>query len=191
MLKITCFEKYFKHIRALFESSLKICQQSVGLRADRLKLRLLSNFTFFKGIASLALIVILIYIYYPVKSFLIDGILVPFVPVEIMFVDQSTLWGYLVANGITMVCGIYAVSGTEYMGLTFVYLIANYSLPVEILEIDINELDELWNDLTTSTLAHRHLFLRNICRKYNDMRQYIYIFVVRVLTNECNINALS
>lgn len=110
--------------------------------------------------------------FYPVKSFLIDGELVPFVPTEIMFVDQSTLLGYFIAGGMMVIMGLYAISGTEYMGLAFVYLILNYSPRVDLLEIDIDELNELWDDTSTSTLAYRHLFLRNICRKYIDMREY-------------------
>ncbi|XP_037040286.1 odorant receptor 67d-like [Bradysia coprophila] len=173
VLKIWCFEKYHKNIRALFVSSLKICQQNTGSRADRLNHRSNSNFTFLKFIASVAVFIAILYMFYPVKSFLIDGELVPFVPIEIMLVDQSVLWGYIVVSCIMITLGVYAILGTEYMGLAFVFLIINYSPRVDLLEIDIEELNDLWSDTSTSTLAHRHLFLRNICRKCIDIREYI------------------
>lgn len=162
----------FQEHRSSNSPTLKICQQSTGRRGIRLESRLLANFTFYKFIASMAIIITIIYMFYPVKSFLIDGELVPFVPIEIMFVDQSTLLGYFIAGVMMVIMGLYAISGTEYMGLTFVYLILNYSPRVDILKIDIDELNELWDDTSTSTLAYRHLFLRNICRKYIDMREY-------------------
>lgn len=172
-MKIACFYKYFKNIAALFESTLKICQQNTGRRGDVLKSRILSNFDFYKFLASLAIIIIVLYTFYPVHSFIVNGELVPFVPIEIMFLDQSTLSGYLTASIIMVTLGIYCVSGTEYMGLIFDYLVTNYSCLVDILEVDIKELDEMWTETSTSTLAHRHLFLRNMCRKYIDMRKYI------------------
>lgn len=171
-MKIWCFEKYYKNMAGLFNSTLKICHQSTGLRGIRIERRLLENFTFYKFIASLAIVITIVYMFYPVKSFLIDGELVPFVPIEIMFIDQSTLLGYFIAGIMMVVMGLYAVFGTEFMGLTFVYLIANYSPQADILEIDIDELNELWDDTSTSTLAYRHMFLRNICRKCIDMREY-------------------
>lgn len=172
VLKIWCFEKYHKNIRALFESTLKICQQNIGSRGERLTSRVRFNFTFLKFIASLAIFLVIIYLFYPVKSFLIDGELVPFVPIEVMFIDQSTMWGYCAVSCAMMTVGVYAIFGTEYMVLAFVMMIINYSLRVEMLLMDIEELNDLWRDTSTSTLAERHLFLRNICRKSIDMREY-------------------
>lgn len=155
---------------ALFKSTLKICQQNRGRRGEKLKNRVDANFTLLKAISSLGILCTAMYTYYPVKSYFIDGILVPFVPLEIMFVDQSTTSGYLIASGIMVTTGMYAVFGTLYMGLAFVYLIVSYTPRVDLLDIDFYDLDELWSN-TSSTLASRHLFLRNICRKYIDMRR--------------------
>lgn len=157
---------------ALFKSTLKICQESTGPRGDRVRRRVESNFMLLKFIASLSIFIVITYIFYPVKSFLIDGLLVPFVPLEMMFVDQSTILGYCIASCIMATAGIYAILGTEYLGQVFVFLIINYSPRVDILEVDIDELNELWSDTSTSTLAYRHLFLRNICRKCIDIREY-------------------
>lgn len=109
--------------------------------------------------------------YYPVKSYFIDGKLVPFVPLEFMFIDQSTKLGFFIASGIMTVLGIYAIVGTEYMALSFVFVIMNYGPRVDILEENFNELDKLWRHTSSSTVSYRHVYLRNICRKYVDMRE--------------------
>lgn len=114
------------------------------------------------------------YMYYPLKSYVIDGELVSFEPFEIMFIDQSTMSGYVVANSIMVLAGISSVLGTGYMTLNFVALIMNYGIRVDILKANFNELDEMWseNKSMASSVAYRHLFLRNICRKTIDMRLY-------------------
>lgn len=119
----------------------------------------------------MALIIIPLYMFYPVKSFVIDGKLVPLVPIEFMFLDQSTKLGFFIASSILTITGMYSIFGTEYILLTFVVVVMNYAPRVDILEENFHELDELWRNTSTSTLAYRHLFLKNICRKYIDMRE--------------------
>lgn len=168
-MKVRCFEKYFKNINALLNSTVKLCKQNS--HRDKFRNRITENFRFYKFIASLAIIVTTLYVYYPLKSYFIDGERVPFLPIEIMFIDQSTLWGFYAASGIFITLGMYAIFGTEYMALSFVFVIMNYAPRVDILEEDFKELDVLWSNPSKSTLAYRHLFLKNICRKYVDMRE--------------------
>lgn len=170
-MKINCFEKYFKNITALFNSTLKICQLHGNARREKFNNLLIANYKFHKFLACIALIIIPLYMFYPVKSFVIDGKLVPFVPIEFMFVDQSAKLGFFIASAVMMTGGLYATFGTEYIVLAFVVVVMNYAVRVDILEENFHELDELWRDTSTSTLTYRHLFLRNICRKYIDMRE--------------------
>ncbi|XP_037039731.1 odorant receptor 67d-like [Bradysia coprophila] len=173
LVKIWCHGKYHINVHAIHESSLKICQRNTGSRGDRLNQRVQNNFHFLKCVTLSAIVLIIIYLFYPVKSFLIDGKLVPLVPVEFMFIDQSTLSGYIIASCIMTTAGIYGTILTTYMGLTFVLIIINYSLRVDLLEIDIEELNDMWSDTSKSTAAYRRLFLRNIIRKCIDMREYV------------------
>ncbi len=111
------------------------------------------------------------YLYFPIKSFIIDHQLVSFVPIEIMFIDQSTVAGYLLANGIFFLFGTFGISVVSYVGLSFGIAIMNYAPRVDILEIDFNELDELWSDTSTSTYAYRYMALKNIYVKFIDLKK--------------------
>lgn len=82
--------KYVKNLTALFNSTLKICQQTTGPLAVKLINRLQEFFYFYKSIVCMGSGIIAVYLYYPLKSYVVDGVRVPFVPLEIMFVDQST-----------------------------------------------------------------------------------------------------
>lgn len=154
------------------KSTLKICKDNTGLRAEKIKERVQNNFLFYKLLAVLAAVVGWIYIYYPIYSFLFNGKLVPFIPVEFMFVDHSSNLGFLIASFIQAILSAYALSGDLCMGYLLVYTVMDYRIRVDVTEIDFKEFDDLWNDRSTSTLLYRHMYLRNICRKYIDMRQY-------------------
>lgn len=119
----------------------------------------------------MAIIIIALYTFYPVKSYLIDKELVPLLPLDFIILDHSTLFGFHLANLFMAIMGIYGIVITEYLGLIFVILIKNYALRVDIVEVDFNELDELWRNKSTSTLAFRRIFLRNICHKFVDMKK--------------------
>lgn len=119
------------------------------------------------------------FIYYPVKSYIVDGKLVPLLPTEFMFLDQSNELDFLFANFIQVILCTYGSFGILYVGVGFIVLIKNLAPRVDIVEIDFNELDELWSDTSTSTLAYRHMFLRNICLKYVDIREYTSQFLTQ------------
>lgn len=112
---------------------------------------------------------IVIFLAYPVKAFIIDHEHVALLPIEIMFVDQSTLTGFLIANGIVSVLGLCANFATVYAILIIVATVLNYSLLVDLFEEDMKSLDAMWNGTSDTSVMYRHLFLRNICRKQQDM----------------------
>jgi len=109
--------------------------------------------------------------YYPIYSYLFDGKLVPFVSMEFMFVDQSTKLGFLIASMIEAVLGTIGIGVDVYMLFGMVFVIMNYRIRVDIIEIDFNELDDLWSDTSTTTSFYRRMYLRNICWKFIDMRR--------------------
>lgn len=123
----------------------------------------------------LASLATLIYLFYPIKAFIVDRELTPLLPIEIMFIDQSTLSGFLIANILMIVMGLYAVDGSLYVALHLSNTILNYAMQVDMIEMDIDELNELWNDRTCSSISKRHKFLRNICMKCQDKHKYAYL----------------
>lgn len=116
------------------------------------------------------------YMFNPVKSVIYrdKGEMVSLLPFEISFTDQSTLSGYLTANACMSVMGVYAVFIALFVVLHFITIILNYSMLVDIIEVDIKQLDELWRDKRKTTVVERHLFLRNICLKCQDKDKYAF-----------------
>ncbi len=132
--------------------------------------RLNANHSFYIVICIATFIVAVLFFYFPIKSFIFDHQLVPFLPVEIIFVDQSTVRGFLFANMIFLIFGVVGISAVTYVALSFVIAIMSYAPRVDILEIDFNDLDELWSNTSTSTCAYRHEALNNICQKFLDLK---------------------
>lgn len=116
------------------------------------------------------------YLYHPVSTYIMEKTLVPFLPIQLMFIDQSTNLGFFLASIIFVTLGVYGICVTAYVGLSFDILIMNYAPQVDMVEIDFNELDEMWSDISTNSLSNRHMFLKNVCRKYIDIRKYEVIW---------------
>ncbi len=180
-LLIFGFQKRFLALRALFNSTVRICKinSDSNLRC-RIRDRLLSNYKFFKLTAFVSTLSLLIFLAHPIKAFLIDHELISLLPMEVMFVDQSTLSGFITANVIMSVLGVFASFATAYTILVIVATVLNYSVFVDIFEEDIKSLDAMWSGTLDTSVVYRHLFIRNICRKQQDMDAYDEVFKVEI-----------
>lgn len=130
----------------------------------------------YKLIFYLGLLSAVIYIFYPIKAFIDNRELVPLLPIEILFIDQSIIPGFLIANIFMIVMGLYAVLVTLYVGFHLLAANLNYAMQVDLIGMDINELDKLWSLKSTTSTTERHMFLRNICQKCQDRDKYIQHF---------------
>lgn len=173
VFKFWTFLKGFKRAAALFNSTRNICgTNATGCRAKKIKNRLQEIFKFCKWTAFFVNICILIFVAYPAKAFLVDGQYISLLPIKIMFIDQSTLSGFLTANVIMSIMGLMANIGTAYSILLIVNVISNYAIMVDGVEDDFKCLDEMWSGTSDTSVKYRHLFLRNICQKKQDMEKY-------------------
>lgn len=155
-------------IAAIHNFSYKICRQANKQLAEKIQNLQLRNLKLYKASSIVVIVSALIYVYHPMESFIMKRELVPLLPIDIIFIDQSTTSGFVIANVFMVLMGLYAVVGTIYMILHLFAAIFNYEIQVEIIEGDIRQLDAFWRDLKTSTRAERHLILRNICQKCQD-----------------------
>lgn len=96
------------------------------------------------------------------------------IPMEILFCDQSTWSGYLVANSIQAVTAFTASICTVIYGLTFITIVGSYGLGAELLAEDFEDLDKMWTGEIEASVAYRHAFLRNICQKRQDMNRFVF-----------------
>lgn len=109
---------------------------------------------------------------FPVKAYLFDKEFVALIPMEIPFCDQSTLSGFLIANVMQGCYGFWACICTVIYGTCFITVIGSYTMGAELLAEDFRDLDEMWTGKIQVSVAYRHAFLRNICRKRQDMNWY-------------------
>lgn len=101
----------------------------------------------------------------PFKLYFFDNELMALLPLEIIFIDQSTQIGFVAANFVMVILGGFAVLGTILYGASFICIVYVYALQIKLLKEDIRDLDSMWRDSSVVPLAYRHYFLRNICVK--------------------------
>lgn len=178
LLKVLCFIGSVEQLTAVLKFSFKLCRQTVGKRAETLENKQRFILRMSKWITFFAFLSAWLYIFYPIKAFIEHGELVPLLPIEIMFTDQSITSGFLIANSLMVIMGLYAVSGSLYMGLHFVAAILNYSMQIDLIEFDVKELDELWSNKTKRSPSDRHRLLRKICQKCQDKDKYVYDIIL-------------
>lgn len=107
----------------------------------------------------------------PFKSYFVDGVLMTLLPVEIMFVNQSTYVGYAIGSGYIGLTGCYAVLGTILYGASFILAVLLYSLHINLIEEDFKDLDDMWMEGSVVPLVHRRYYLTNICKKRQDIQK--------------------
>lgn len=72
------------------------------------------------------------------------------------------------------VMGMYAASGTIFYGALFIYCILMYALKVDLIGNDFKDLDEMWADEASVPLHFKHAYLKNICKKRQDLKKYVF-----------------
>lgn len=107
----------------------------------------------------------------PFKSYFVDNELISLLPLEIVFVNQSTYSGFAIANTVMTSMGVFAALGTVLYGALFVYAILMYALLVDLIGQDFKDLDDMWAEGSTVPLAHKQSFLKNICKKKQDTKK--------------------
>ncbi len=158
----------YKRMTALHRFTFKIARQASRVVAEKLTKSERENLKLYKFIFFLIVKSLSIFFYYPIKSYIVSREWRSLLPIEIIFVDQSELSGFLIANLIMSMLGWYLVFVSLFGSLHFYNIISNYAIQVDLIEADVMQLDAFWSDTSTTSLSERHLFLRNICQKCQD-----------------------
>lgn len=107
----------------------------------------------------------------PIKTFVVDHELIPVIPVDIVFCDVTKISGFIATSLVQGFMAFYAAVATIMFGATFILCIANYNIQVDLLAEDFKDLDKMWNGTIVVSVAYRHEYLKNICRKRQDMNE--------------------
>jgi len=105
----------------------------------------------------------------PFAYYVMRGEIIPLLPVEIIFLDQSKTNDFVIASITHLMMGSYAGAATVVFGSGVILIIFNYTFQVDIIAEDFIELDEMWKN--NIPLETKRSFLRNICRKRQDMNR--------------------
>ncbi|XP_037049690.1 odorant receptor 67d-like [Bradysia coprophila] len=171
-LRVRCFIKFNKNITALHNFSFKITRQA-GSLAEQIEKQQRQNLKLYKLICMIEVSSLLVFSYNPLKSYILRGEYLSLLPIEMIFIDQTQLSGFLIANAIMSVMGVVLVWSSMFIAMNFVASISNYSIQVDLIESDIKQLDALWENKKATNLSERYSFLRNICQKCQDKDNFI------------------
>lgn len=157
---------------SLFYFSRKLCRENVisSRRTSILNRGLLRTLAFMRRFLVVVVLCVVIYFVVPVKEALLDNVWPLFIPLE-MIIDISTTSGYIIANGIQSILGVYADLQTILYGTTFACCICIHSFIVDLIEEDFKDLDEMHSGGSNVPLAYRRAFLKNILLKQQDINK--------------------
>lgn len=144
----------------------------VGSRADVIRYHLRKTYNFFKLYALGVALSCILFVVSPIKEYFVDNELTLLMPLDVVFIDESTIKGFLIANLILATLGLLAADGVAFYGCGFVYCMGNYSMQIDIIGEDFKDLDEMWTDETAVPIAYKRAYLKNICMKCQDMEEY-------------------
>lgn len=180
------FIVYWKVMMALIYNIRSVCRRTAesSSRANILKTELRKTLKLMKIFAFGFLSTVSLYVMIPAKTFIVDNEWMALIPMEILFCDQSTLVGFLVANVVQAELGLHGTIASISYELIFIIIISNYSIFVNLLAEDFKDLDKMWTDEIKVTVAYRHAFLLNICKKRQDMNRYDFT-IIRSTFNLC------
>lgn len=143
-------------------------RQSKLLVSSTLKLfAFLTSYTIITGVC------LGIYFAVPIKTYFVDNELVALMPVEILFCDPSTTLGFTFKTFVQILMGVHLVLISYASTVPLFTYILTYDVEVNILGENFNELDEMWTNHRNVSLAYRHAFLFNMCKKRQDMNKFV------------------
>ncbi|XP_037039490.1 odorant receptor 67d-like [Bradysia coprophila] len=167
------FMKHYKALAALRNFSFEITRKAGRHMTEKLDNQQLTIVKLCKLLLFEAVLVEVAFSYYPMSQLVHNRRLVPLLPIEVIFLDQTKLSDFLIANAITTVAGLWCLFTYLSIFCSFLMAIFNCSTQVDLIEDDFRQLDALWSHMKTTTLVQRQMFLRNICQKCQDRDNFI------------------
>lgn len=162
-------------ILSLFFAIRKICRQTeCGKHADILRADLSDMYRTLKMFTVGIFLGGALYCGGPLKSYLVDGKFILIAPLEVLFINQNTPTGFAIANVVVSIIAGFGALGTILYGGLIIFGILMYSSQINLIGQDFKELDEMWAEDSSVSLAYKQSFLKNICIKRQDIQKYIF-----------------
>lgn len=170
--KLVGYVKKREQMFSLFFCIRKICRQTECYsQAEIIKTDLRKTFLYLKMFVFVVVSSVPLLVACSMKMYFVDNELRSLLPLEIVFINQSTVLGFVTANLVMTVMGSFAAFISLLYGVTFLYAIRMYSLQVILIGQDFKDLDDMWAKGSRVPLICKHTFLRNICKKHQDVKK--------------------
>lgn len=139
-----------------------------GPKAQVLKTHIDETFIKVKIFLLIQTLALLIFVCYPIYGFIVNNELIPLMPMQFPFIDQTTKTGFLLSTLIMIKMGVWAYAGSVGFDLFLARIIYNYSALVKLLRQDLVEYTEMCNNTSEYSVHYRNAFFRNFLIKCQD-----------------------
>lgn len=166
---------YSKEMVGLLYGLRTLCRRTTeGSRQSELLVTSIQRFfKLLKTYTTVTFCCLVVYLMSPVKMHFVDKKLVALMPLDVLFCDQSTTFGYVMTTFVQVTMGLHLLLISFATTLPLFTYILTYDVQVYILGENFKELDEMWTGKRNVSLAYRHAFLLNMCKKRQDMNKFV------------------
>ncbi|XP_037036894.1 uncharacterized protein LOC119074711 [Bradysia coprophila] len=144
-----------------------------GRRSDDLVKEMNDAFNTVKIFIVVSVLCFAVFVLYPIHAYVTEGQLVPIMRIEFPFVDQTVIKGYLIGQSFMLLFGFLGVLGSVAFDVAVVTLLMEFKSLVTLLVHDLDDYEEFSKEVETYSTQYKDSFLKNICRKYNDIHRYL------------------
>nr|QGW45440.1 odorant receptor 67 [Bradysia odoriphaga] len=176
-LKFTLIVRHVKQLTPMHDFFEKILiSHTTGSRSDDLVKEMNNAYNTVKFFVVVSVPCFAVFVLYPVQAFVTEGRLIPIMRIEFPFVDQTDMKGYLIGLAYVSLIGFLAVLGNVAFDVTVLTFLLEFKSLVTLLEHDLHEYYEFSKEKETYSTQYRDSFLKNICKKYNDIHRFLLCF---------------
>lgn len=143
-----------------------------GRQADLVLESLQKAYKSIVGVNIGLLLCVMFYAISPVMIYLRTNQITVLMPIEIIFFDENETSGFIFTTISHLIMGSFSALVSSLYGTAFIFSINIYILQLRLIAEDFKVLDDLWEGKNDTTVQYRYEFLKNICKKRQDMNKY-------------------
>ncbi|XP_037036798.1 uncharacterized protein LOC119074632 isoform X5 [Bradysia coprophila] len=148
----------------------------IGRRSDDLDREMNDAYNKVKIFVIASVLLFAVFVLHPIHAYITDGRLIPAMRIELPLVDQTEMGGYLFGVAYMMLIGILGVFGNVAFDVAVLTLLMEFKSLITLLEHDLDEYHEFSKEVETHSTQYKDSYLKNICKKYNDIDRYLRCF---------------
>ncbi|XP_037036795.1 putative odorant receptor 83c isoform X2 [Bradysia coprophila] len=153
-----------------------LISHTTGRRSDDLVREMNDAYNKVKIFVVVSVLCFAVFVLYPIHAYITEGQLIPIMRIEFPFVDQTVIKGYLIGQAFMLLFGVLGLVGSVAFDLAVLTFLLEFKSLVTLLVHDLDDYEEFSKENETYSTQYKDSFLKNICRKYNDIHRYLRCF---------------